>query len=449
MDQGYEINETKYLTLIGHIQSGKTNEEINYCYSSINKYKLPVIFIVRNITADQLQLRDRFAGSGVNLNVQLLKNLNITQGLEVLNNLGVIVLLCNSFQLKKCMELLKVYRGDYNLCIDEIDFSIKSKGLISKIDTYLSLIKDSANHILGATATPFAVFSCDPKLTKIKRISPNKNYRSLETLNIKYVEPIVDSFFPMSDISTMSRIYNDLLEKPKAFLLHTVVKKRVKQKLLFDLIRKEYPLFTVLTYNGEGIAVSCLHSSPMAKRKSLNRYWQMVNKYHYSNGVHYFTGYSISEVLQILIDDPCQDHTHISVISGHLASRGISFVSSDYSLHLTDQYFHSSPSTHGENLLQSLRILGCYKDTNPLTLWCSKETWESILNQNDIINKLVNDTQNSKEWLVKLTQVQINKPKVPMTRPALRKGTTFKGSHDNCYINFDLDSGSSSENDSE
>ena len=44
--------DTKYLTLIGHVQSGKTIEEINYCYSSVNR-KIPVIFIVRNITADQ------------------------------------------------------------------------------------------------------------------------------------------------------------------------------------------------------------------------------------------------------------------------------------------------------------------------------------------------------------------------------------------------------------
>ena len=52
----YEINKTKYLTLVGHVQSGKTHEEINYCYNSIYEYQIPVIFIVRNIRADQLQL---------------------------------------------------------------------------------------------------------------------------------------------------------------------------------------------------------------------------------------------------------------------------------------------------------------------------------------------------------------------------------------------------------
>jgi hypothetical protein len=443
MSDLYEIGNTKYLTLIGHIQSGKTIEEINYCYSSIKKYQLPVIFIVRNITADQLQLRDRFTQSGYDLNVNMLNTLDTDQAVTILENLGVLILLCNEHQLKKCMGVLVKYRGEYNLCIDEVDFSIKTKNFVSKIDIALNNIKNSANHILGATATPFAVFSCDRTLTKVKKINPNKNYRPLESLNIEYLTPNTKGDFPYCDQESISKIYSTLLLKDHAFLLHTVVKELYKQKKLFDYIRDLYPQFTVLTYNGDGIRVCCprRYGKPLAKKRSLNKYWQMINKYHsYDDGtmiIHYFTGYSISEVLQILVNDPEYSHTHISVISGQLASRGISFVSSDYSLHLTDQYFHSSPKTHGENLLQSLRILGCYKDTIPLTLWCAETTWESIVNQNEIINKLVNDTQNSREWLVKLTQIQIDKPKVPMTRPGLSRGVRFKGNGHNCYIEIE------------
>ena len=161
MSDFYEINKTKYLTLIGHIQSGKTNEEINYCYSSVNNFKLPVIFIVRNITADSLQLRDRFSQTIPDLDVRLLNTLDNSQAIDFLKNLGILILLCNEHQLKKCINVLKEYRGEYNLCIDEVDFSIKTKNLVSKIDFYLGRLKDSAIHILGATATPFAVFSCE------------------------------------------------------------------------------------------------------------------------------------------------------------------------------------------------------------------------------------------------------------------------------------------------
>ena len=439
----FEINKTKYLTLIGHVQSGKTNEEINYCHASIKNYKLPVLFIVRNITADQLQLRDRFSQTKHDLNVCLLNTLDVDQAVQLLQDLGVIILLCNEHQLNKCISVLKKYRGDYNLCIDEVDFSIKTKSLTSAIDTQLQKIKSSANHILGATATPFAVFSCDRSLTKIKKLKPGKNYKPIEQLKVEYIETVIDQNFPFSDTLSIKKIYNSLLAKPRAFLLHTVTKELGKQKKLFDYIRDIHQDFTVLTYNGDGIRVCCPKrvGPPLKKKKTLNRYWQMINRYNFYNDglmdVHYFRGYSISEVLQILVDDPVYTHTHISVIAGNLASRGISFVSSDYSLHLTDQYFHSSPKTHGENLLQSLRILGCYADTSELTLWCSEKTWTSILNQNEIINKLVNDTQNSREWLVKLSQIQINKPKVPLTRPNLVRGITYKPSQDhNVFIDF-------------
>ena len=56
----YEINDTKYITIVGNIQSGKTNELINYCFTSVNYHKIPVIFILRNIRADLLQLLNRF-----------------------------------------------------------------------------------------------------------------------------------------------------------------------------------------------------------------------------------------------------------------------------------------------------------------------------------------------------------------------------------------------------
>ena len=60
MENNYEIDKSKYVTLIGHVQSGKTIELLNYCYQSIFSHNTPVIFIIRNITDDRLQLLSRF-----------------------------------------------------------------------------------------------------------------------------------------------------------------------------------------------------------------------------------------------------------------------------------------------------------------------------------------------------------------------------------------------------
>jgi hypothetical protein len=71
-------------------------------------------------------------------------------------------------------------------------------------------------------------------------------------------------------------------------------------------------------------------------------------------------------------------------------------------------------------LLQSLRILGCYNDDIPLTLWCSKSTWNAILAQNKIIHTLVEGVNNNVNWMAKIKTIQINsRPRNPLTRPRL------------------------------
>lgn len=407
----YEIGKTKYLTLIGHVQSGKTAEEINYCYNSVFYHKSPVIFIVRNIRADQLQLRYRFLST--NIKVSILSFTSIDESIKILQNHGILILLCNKFQLLKLKEILKIYQGIYNLCIDEVDFSIKSKENTSTVDQLLYEIKESASHILGATATPIALFSNEKLLSKIKKINPGKCYHGIDTLTVNYVQPNITKNV-YSDIVSIRKIYNSLLEKEHAVLLHTVYKKKESQENLMLLITKYFPQFTVILYNGDGIKVKSnrIHEA-LAKEKTLNNH-KMVIKYHYYDNIHYFENYTISEVLQLL-----KNQSHISIIAGNLASRGISFVSTDYRLHLTDQYLVPGKTTHGEYLLQSLRILGCYSNEVQLRLWCDEKTWKSLLEQNKIINDIVSGIHDSREYIVKLKEIIIKKPAIPLTRPKL------------------------------
>ena len=419
--------DSKYLTLVGHVQSGKTNEEINYCYTSINK-GYSVIFLVRNITADQLQLSMRISEFNqtvdVPLKVKILSHGSVESIAESMEMKSIIILLCNRIQLKKMKEVLKIYKGDYNVCIDEVDFSIKSKNNESESDVVLSQIKKGANHILGATATPIAVFTTQKEVTKFIKLKPNKRYHGVESLNVNYIENYITND-PRSDVDTINQIYSNLLEKDSAVLLHSVTKKRKNHLSLMWFTSDLFPTFTYIIYNGDGIQVLCKNRKPkyFAKNRSVNRYGQNILKYNLlkrnNHYIHFFENYSISEVLQLLVNDPFYDHKFISIISGHLASRGVSFVSSDYSLHLTDQYFNAGPQTHGENYLQSLRILGCYNDTIPLTLWCSERSWNRIIEHNKIINNIVNNIDNDSQWLTKIQEIMINKPTSPLTRPKL------------------------------
>ena len=418
----------KYTTLIGHVQSGKTHEEINFCYRSISE-NIPVIFITRNIISDQLQLQERILLYKEKLNVQLLRNISIDDGVSFLNSVGILILLCNSNQLNKAQCVLNKYNGIYNVCIDEVDFSLKTSDNSSKTDQILNTIKHGSNRVLGATATPFAIFSTDSALTKCRYIKPGKTYRGINSLQVKFVPPNVQSD---------TEIYTSLLTKERAVLLHTVSKKKSDHTTLLNNISSEWNTFTVLTYNGDGIQMICKNRPliPFTKARSSNQYGQVILKYFYLNGVHHFHNWSISNVLQLLVDDPHHNHTHISIISGHLASRGISFVSSDFTLHLTDQYFHPGKKTHGENFIQSLRILGCYKDTTQLSLWCTEHTWKCILQHHKIINDVVHGIDNSTEWITKIQEINLEKPDTPLCRPQFTRKNVF--TKINAYYNFKL-----------
>ena len=419
----------KYTTLIGHVQSGKTHEEINFCYRSLSE-KIPVLFITRNIISDQLQLQERIQSYSLSvtpsLNVTVLKHNTVEQAVAFFKSIGIIILLCNHHQLKKAVEMIDLYHGKYNVCIDEVDFSLKSKDHTTKIDRYLDYIKQNSNQVLGATATPFALFSSEPSITDIEYIKPGKNYRGIQALTLKFVTPNI-SLSVHSDALAINDVYTSLLEKESCVLLHTVSKKKEIHKSLLRYIPALWNSFTVLTYNGDGIQLICKkrNTIPFAKAKTSNQYGQVILKYFYLNGIHHFQNWSIAEVLQLLVDDPHYKHTHISIISGHLASRGISFVSSDYSLHLTDQYFHPGKNTHGENYIQSLRILGCYSDTKPLTLWCTDKTWKCILQHHKLITDAVTNVIKSSDWITKIQEINLEKPDTPLCRHQFSGGSMF------------------------
>ena len=419
--QGYfdSTDVSRYLTLVGYVQSGKTHEEINYTFSSIKK-GYPVIFITRNINADQLQLVKRINEFNYDIKTKLISHGSVEEIAESMNNLFVIILLCNHHQLRKMKNVLKVYKGEYNLCIDEVDFSIKAKDNLTQTDFFLNQIKNGANHILGATATPIAVFTTQKEMSKVIKLKPSKNYHGVESLNIEFIENNISND-PRSDEFTIKQIYSNLLEKDHAVLLHSVTKKRKNHLSLMNFISNLFPTFTFIIYNGEGIRVICKNrnGTHFAKAKSINQYGQFINKYNIVDDTHLFQNYSISEVLQLLVNDPFHKHTHISIISGVLASRGVSFVSTDYTLHLTDQYFNTGRVTHGENYLQSLRILGCYSDNVQLTLWCTTRSWKCILEHNKIINSLVEGIDGNKNWLQKIKNIMVSKPTTPLTRPRL------------------------------
>jgi hypothetical protein len=71
-------------------------------------------------------------------------------------------------------------------------------------------------------------------------------------------------------------------------------------------------------------------------------------------------------------------------------------------------------------------------------LWCSKNTWKSILEQHNTINKVVNDINDSVNWVTSIQKINIKKPDRYFTRPRLSKNVSWNNTTSNSEFNIGI-----------
>ena len=84
--------------------------------------------------------------------------------------------------------------------------------------------------------------------------------------------------------------------------------------------------------------------------------------------------------------------SHLVIIADRMADRGISFVSSDYKLRLTCQYYVPSSTATMSHKLQAIRLCGVYNDNLPSMLFAPPDVCEDLvkanLGQEELIGRL-------------------------------------------------------------
>ena len=140
-----------------------------------------------------------------------------------------------------------------------------------------------------------------------------------------------------------------------------------KHKMISDIIQKNFPnIFVTVTINSDKIHI---YSKTFTSKPLI-----INSKEHKTNKI-ILKDCTISNVLTILFENKC---SHIVVIAGKLCSRGISFVTNNYTGHLTHMYLQPSKSKKASSLLQALRICGNYNDDIQLSVYTDKKTIETI-----------------------------------------------------------------------
>lgn len=225
-----------------------------------------------------------------------------------------VIILINNLRRYEYFNKIKGESFKYILILDEADLVYNN----CKLEGYKTF---------HCTATPYYKRNAIlfDSIIKVKR---NENYYGLEKLKVN------------EEKQTLKAV-NDFIKEPSGMML---INRYTSVKEMRDCgkqIARLHPNVPVVVLN----SIKYMHIKN--KRKILVK--QSITK----------------------IIDNLKEHSHIIFIAERLANRGLSYVSSDYTRHLTHQI--TKIKKNKVTFMQSLRILGIYKDNPELKLIIDNE----------------------------------------------------------------------------
>lgn len=370
-----KVERYPYLVVKGNIQSGKSALMIYYSAWMAKEHNMNVVIMLRNQTADIESLVTKFREfkkeKGIKGELEVFsfatyfKSKHIDDIIEKFQEQGkVFIMLGNNEQLIKLNKVIKDNEiNPFVMCIDEADLNEKDPDTEFQKEFEKLKLTGCISHILGVTGTALSLM--------IKRVAEltNEQVISLEPpLNYKGIQNISMTNINVDDKKIVKKTMLTMLETKYAFydkdskkhpVILLVKDERVKnnQKELMNKLYQNEKIknnWVVIVYNGDGINVKLPGNKKIKKTIGINDTLQEIKKT-FGTEIKY-----------------------ICIISGDLANRGLSFVSSDYSWHLTHMIMCAKGSATGTNLMQYTRLCGCYNDDIPLEIFTSDEIQKEL-----------------------------------------------------------------------
>lgn len=360
--------EKDYLVVKGSIQSGKSSLMIYYSAWNADNSDDNIVIMLRNQTTDIKSLSNKFRKFKKEKNI---KNLEIIPFTDYYNTFDIedvvdkfnetrkiFIILGNSEQLKK----LNIIEGikPFKMLIDELDLNEKEE--TTEFYKQFNRLENSGKitKILGVTGTALPIF-----FKRIRTLSKDQVICLESALNYKGIHNITFTEIDIKDNNIIEKTFLKLLKSNFAFFdkdgnkhpcIVLVKDERVKanqMQLMNNLhenddIKKNY---VVIVYNGDGISFKMPGNKEVVIPKNA----------------------SINDALQKIKDLKDESIKYIAIISGDLASRGLSFVSNDYGWHLSHMILCARDCSTGSTLIQNNRLAGCYSDDIPLEMFTSPE----------------------------------------------------------------------------
>ena len=307
----------KYTTfntlLYGQVQSGKTQQMINL----IQRYRtiLPefkIVILIQNSLLVLKQYQERFSNNNISYQVIDAQSIYI-------ENTDVILILGNTYRINNFYDCDNTPEH-YILFRDEAD--VKNDN---------SKIFKNSYKCIDVTATP------KDNIIYKKRIiiHPKSSYHGITECNNKI--QLLVTFKTETTDENIVKFTERLFARQNGILLMNNYFRFSQMKTLYLQCSK---IFT---------------NTPIILLTSKRSYM-------FNNKNHILPD---NMPINHIIDKCKKLSNHIIIIAGRLASRGLSYVSTDYKLHITDQICTFKSRT---SFLQSLRICGNYDDQTQLNL---------------------------------------------------------------------------------
>ena len=467
--EGVLALDKRYFLIYGKCQSGKTRFIQDVVFSHILINKCAGIAILRNSVGDSRQLQKRcdeyrmecekwmkmnhpgLKGTGLNFIYAntAAKAATIREAL-VGKKPSLIIMIANSPQMTRMKDAISDTKDPlYVVAIDEADQVAYGEQKTSFRTILQEDILPHAGRVYGTTATSFDMVFTEEKIDTASIIiletrGMYKGMRQIELRGLSNKAIPANNTHDWFDndgnvIPVLSHLGKlDCWKNPKHNICDpsynpdhptiTIIKNThlnaSQDKLLHHITsHPELSMWSGLIYNGQGITVYHPQSSLLQKMRGkspCSRKW--ADNKNVKNSL-FFRGVGISDGLEylrqldmILVGRGMSRVTHIAVIAGDLADRGISFVSTDYDWHPTSMYYVPSARATVSHIIQAAgRLCGNFDDNIPLQLFAPCETLEDLnrgINlQEDILERVKMKAKGSAVDIIQ--DMEISDEKIP------------------------------------
>ena len=384
IDQNIKIDDKPKSRKVvkGNIQSGKTEYMTVIMFYIILFVKRSVVIIVRNYTQDKRQFAKRINEFKEKYGkiykeieeVCIVENI-LSKKIQLDDEPKIYILLDNRENISRMNKINILSERNYSVIFDEADLTDSSQDDLSR-DRDIDFLKRNSDQIIWVSGTVIDKLVKEEGINKedIVILKTPKDYKSILSGHIKMIK--IEGELVSKSTNNVFETNLDIQVFLEEYAKKTVFENQPRiclfsvtniQKVMTDFqneIEDRFPnIFSTIVYNGEGT---------MFRKGN-----KIITN---SNG--------ISDCLQFLkMNGDIEVHHHILIISGLLASRGISFVSDDYKWHLSDQYSLISKTTNEADMLQKIRLHGVYKDDIPLILYTNvvKDIVKAVYKQEELI----------------------------------------------------------------